>query len=145
MSNCFGNRQQYQGCHHEKKICAWPCHVIQRASHHYLKPRNMHQIILIHFLRIKILKPTKQRIFSIYIYIYYATNYLWEKLYDKIPCKANKQCIYQKMSESYKYAKFCIFCCCDKRCVIMCDNAFSICKACACTWNMHFLFPWINT
>ena len=22
MSNCFGNRQQYQGCHHEKKICA---------------------------------------------------------------------------------------------------------------------------
>ena len=64
---------------------------------------------------------------------YYATTYLWEKLYGKIPCKANKQCIYQKMSESYKYAKFCIFCCCDKRCVIMCDNAFSICKACACT------------
>ena len=77
MSNCFGNRQQYQGCHHEKKICAWPCHVIQRASHHYLKPRNMHQIILIHFLRIKILRLTKTK------HLFICNRYTIQIIYGK--------------------------------------------------------------
>ena len=101
MSNCFGNRQQYQGCHHEKKICAWPCHVIQRASHHYLKPRNMHQIILIHFLRIKILRLTKTK----HLFNIHNTLQIIQKLYDRIHCKVNMRCIYQKMSENYKFCQ----------------------------------------